>query len=71
MRYKILYSQDFGKFEADVQYWIDAGCQPLGNPSIQIEDYIKNVEGGREYWHATQFRFHQAMTKDGEDNESD
>lgn len=71
VKYKILYGQDFQKFEMDVQYWIDAGWQTLGGPSIQIEEYIKNVEGGREYWHATQFRFHQAMTKEGGDDESD
>jgi hypothetical protein len=70
MKYKIIYSQDFDSFVAEINFGLDDGWKPLGNPSIQIEEYIKNVEGGREYWRATQFRFHQAMTKEGEDNES-
>ncbi len=69
MKYKIIYGSDFEKFEANVQVYIDDGWQLLGGPSIQIEEYMERIEGGRRYMYATQFRFHQAVTKEGEDIE--
>lgn len=70
MRYKILYSMVLENFEVDVQFWMDAGWKPLGNPSIQIREYTKWVENGHEKFRASQWMFHQAMTKEGDDDDN-
>ena len=64
MKYKIVYSQDFEGFQVEIESWLEAGWKTLGPPSITVEEYMKLVEGGREYFQATTWRFHQALVKD-------
>ena len=50
MKYKIVYSQDFEGFQVEIESWLEAGWKTLGPPSITVEEYMKLVEGGREYF---------------------
>ncbi len=64
MKYKIIYSQDFEGFQVEIESWLADGWKTLGPPSITVEEYMKSVEGGREYFQATTWRFHQTLVKD-------